>query len=100
MTDDKVDKTLEQQENFEEVARSKDIEVCVDPDLQLLPVTVTHPHISTADATLFYKSMIRMKNVTALRRHSGLVSVHRSSRRREVLTATSTEDLTRVNSVT
>ncbi|XP_071667808.1 ankyrin-3 isoform X28 [Patagioenas fasciata] len=27
MTDDKVDKTLEQQENFEEVARSKDIEV-------------------------------------------------------------------------
>lgn len=26
MTDDKVDKTLEQQENFEEVARSKDIE--------------------------------------------------------------------------
>lgn len=28
MTDDKVDKTLEQQENFEEVARSKDIEVC------------------------------------------------------------------------
>lgn len=29
MTDDKVDKTLEQQENFEEVARSKDIEVRV-----------------------------------------------------------------------
>ncbi|XP_028331436.1 ankyrin-3-like isoform X30 [Gouania willdenowi] len=27
MTDDKVDKTLEQQENFQEVARSKDIEV-------------------------------------------------------------------------
>lgn len=27
MTDDKVDKTLEQQENFTEVARSKDIEV-------------------------------------------------------------------------
>ncbi|XP_072293222.1 uncharacterized protein [Eucyclogobius newberryi] len=27
MTDDKADKTLEQQENFEEVARSKDIEV-------------------------------------------------------------------------
>ncbi|XP_042629819.1 ankyrin-3-like isoform X19 [Cyprinus carpio] len=27
MTDDKVDKTLEQQENFEEVARSKDIEI-------------------------------------------------------------------------
>ncbi|XP_077469345.1 uncharacterized protein LOC144084621 isoform X2 [Stigmatopora argus] len=27
MTDDKVDKTLEQQENFEEAARSKDIEV-------------------------------------------------------------------------
>ncbi|XP_036011419.1 ankyrin-3 isoform X6 [Mus musculus] len=27
MTDDRVDKTLEQQENFEEVARSKDIEV-------------------------------------------------------------------------
>lgn len=30
MTDDKVDKTLEQQENFEEVARSKDIEVGLD----------------------------------------------------------------------
>ncbi|XP_060788760.1 ankyrin-3-like [Neoarius graeffei] len=27
MTDDKVDKTLEQQENFEEVARSKDVEI-------------------------------------------------------------------------
>lgn len=27
ITDDKVDKTLEQQENFEEVARSKEIEV-------------------------------------------------------------------------
>lgn len=27
MTDDRADKTLEQQENFEEVARSKDIEV-------------------------------------------------------------------------
>ena len=37
MTDDKVDKTLEQQENFEEVARSKDIEVgfCVDVDVDL-----------------------------------------------------------------
>lgn len=31
MTDDKVDKTLEQQENFEEVARSKDIEVRLGP---------------------------------------------------------------------
>lgn len=27
MTDDKVDKTLEQQENFTEVARSRDVEV-------------------------------------------------------------------------
>lgn len=27
MTDDKVDKTLEQQENFAEVARSRDVEV-------------------------------------------------------------------------
>jgi hypothetical protein len=27
MTDDKVDKTLEQQENFSEVARSRDVEV-------------------------------------------------------------------------
>lgn len=37
MTDDKVDKTLEQQENFEEVARSKDIEVglCVHCGLEL-----------------------------------------------------------------
>lgn len=29
MTDDKVDKTLEQHENFTEVARSRDIEVCL-----------------------------------------------------------------------
>lgn len=28
MTDDRVDKTLEQQENFAEVARSRDVEVC------------------------------------------------------------------------
>ncbi|KAI4880566.1 hypothetical protein NFI96_008710 [Prochilodus magdalenae] len=28
MTDDKMDKTLEQQENFTEVARSRDVEVC------------------------------------------------------------------------
>lgn len=28
MTDDKMDKTLEQHENFTEVARSRDIEVC------------------------------------------------------------------------
>lgn len=27
MTDDKIDKTLEQQENFTEVARSRDVEV-------------------------------------------------------------------------
>lgn len=27
MTDDKIDKTLEQQENFAEVARSRDVEV-------------------------------------------------------------------------
>lgn len=34
MTDDKVDKTLEQHENFVEVARSRDIEVqCLDPFL-------------------------------------------------------------------
>ncbi|XP_064176184.1 ankyrin-3 isoform X21 [Anguilla rostrata] len=45
MTDDKVDKTLEQQENFEEVARSKDIEVlegkpiCVDCYGNLVPLT-------------------------------------------------------------
>lgn len=30
MTDDKMDKTLEQHENFAEVARSRDIEVCSD----------------------------------------------------------------------
>lgn len=29
MTDDKIDKTLEQQENFTEVARSRDVEVSV-----------------------------------------------------------------------
>lgn len=34
MTDDKVDKTLEQQENFEEVARSKDIEVRADGETE------------------------------------------------------------------
>lgn len=32
MTDDKVDKTLEQHENFTEVARSRDIEVAPSPD--------------------------------------------------------------------
>lgn len=38
MTDDKVDKTLEQQENFEEVARSKDIEVpCLHRSIPLHP---------------------------------------------------------------
>lgn len=37
MTDDKVDKTLEQQENFEEVARSKDIEVGSFKNIQRLP---------------------------------------------------------------
>lgn len=31
MTDDKMDKTLEQQENFTEVARSRDVEVQNDP---------------------------------------------------------------------
>ncbi|XP_051967996.1 ankyrin-3-like [Xyrauchen texanus] len=47
MTDDKVDKTLEQQENFEEVARSKDIEVLegkpIDVDCygNLVPLTKT-----------------------------------------------------------
>ncbi|XP_077438752.1 uncharacterized protein LOC144061807 isoform X46 [Vanacampus margaritifer] len=35
MTDDKVDKTLEQQENFEEVARSKDIEVLEDKPIHV-----------------------------------------------------------------
>lgn len=38
MTDDKVDKTLEQQENFEEVARSKDIEVFFLLAASFLPV--------------------------------------------------------------
>uniref|UniRef100_A0AAY5F4S6 Ankyrin 3a n=1 Tax=Electrophorus electricus TaxID=8005 RepID=A0AAY5F4S6_ELEEL len=36
MTDDKVDKTLEQQENFEEVARSKDIEILEGNNQQLI----------------------------------------------------------------
>lgn len=40
MTDDKVDKTLEQQENFEEVARSKDIEVIFRRSVQ----NNTHTH--------------------------------------------------------
>lgn len=33
MTDDKIDKTLEQQENFTEVARSRDVEVRKQPAL-------------------------------------------------------------------
>ena len=42
MTDDKVDKTLEQQENFEEVARSKDIEA---RKFRFHTHTHTHTHI-------------------------------------------------------
>lgn len=38
MTDDKMDKTLEQHENFTEVARSRDIEV--GPERSLLWLTV------------------------------------------------------------
>uniref|UniRef100_A0A3P8URX4 Ankyrin 3 n=1 Tax=Cynoglossus semilaevis TaxID=244447 RepID=A0A3P8URX4_CYNSE len=51
MTDDKVDKTLEQQENFEEVARSKDIEVLegkpihVDCYGNLSPLTKSGQHL-------------------------------------------------------
>ncbi|XP_051523568.1 ankyrin-3-like isoform X2 [Myxocyprinus asiaticus] len=51
MTDDKVDKTLEQQENFEEVARSKDIEVLegkpihVDCYGNLAPLTKAGQHL-------------------------------------------------------
>lgn len=41
MTDDKVDKTLEQQENFEEVARSKDIEVWGLSEVNTTDVTFT-----------------------------------------------------------
>lgn len=36
MTDDKIDKTLEQQENFTEVARSRDVEVRKRPALPLV----------------------------------------------------------------
>lgn len=37
MTDDKMDKTLEQQENFTEVARSRDVEVqCIRRDKYLV----------------------------------------------------------------
>lgn len=39
MTDDKIDKTLEQQENFSEVARSRDVEVRKRPALPLLHVS-------------------------------------------------------------
>ncbi|XP_061646351.1 ankyrin-3-like isoform X29 [Phyllopteryx taeniolatus] len=52
MTDDKVDKTLEQQENFEEVARSKDIEVLegkpiyVDCYGNLSPLTKSGQHLA------------------------------------------------------
>lgn len=53
MTDDKVDKTLEQQENFEEVARSKDIEVCLvcywpDTHCSLLFILI---HMSSSPST-------------------------------------------------
>lgn len=44
MTDDKVDKTLEQHENFVEVARSRDIEVGAgSPSAGLLPRGETAP---------------------------------------------------------
>lgn len=44
MTDDKVDKTLEQHENFVEVARSRDIEVGAGPpSARLLPRGETAP---------------------------------------------------------
>lgn len=43
MTDDKVDKTLEQQENFEEVARSKDIEVRPGGETEAADVRATIP---------------------------------------------------------
>lgn len=36
MTDDKMDKTLEQQENFTEVARSRDVEVHFDRSIAKL----------------------------------------------------------------
>lgn len=48
MTDDKVDKTLEQQENFEEVARSKDIEA----GKVTFITTETHTHTHTCSDRL------------------------------------------------
>lgn len=50
MTDDKVDKTLEQQENFEEVARSKDIEVgwsCVTCQWNAIQYQFHPPHFTS-----------------------------------------------------
>ena len=44
MTDDRTDKTLEKQEHFVEVARSRDIEVCILP-VYILPVYILPVYI-------------------------------------------------------
>ncbi|NXS52291.1 ANK2 protein, partial [Brachypteracias leptosomus] len=61
MTDDKVDKTLEQQENFAEVARSRDVEVLegkpiyVDCFGNLVPLTKSGQHHIFIDHTAKYQ---------------------------------------------
>lgn len=56
MTDDKVDKTLEQQENFEEVARSKDIEVGSFKNKQRLPLVRSY-YVLANIVLLFWMSL-------------------------------------------
>lgn len=64
MTDDKVDKTLEQQENFEEVARSKDIEVgqsATKPkQLVLLPFLIWLLSVSSNIVPLYHSFVHRI----------------------------------------
>lgn len=58
MTDDKIDKTLEQQENFTEVARSRDVEVRKEQSRTYSPITPIcssvyqdlHPSISRSNS--------------------------------------------------
>lgn len=58
MTDDKVDKTLEQQENFEEVARSKDIEVGASGlGFSLQQLTLTNNSSFISDFLLLWNSV-------------------------------------------
>jgi len=50
ITDDKVDKTLESQEHFTEIARSRDVEVCLSP---LCSFPASTQHIITANLRIW-----------------------------------------------